>query len=78
MFKIGEKAIGRRRETRSIEATAEPTKCVLKLSVNGADVIDILLVTMEKATHHLRRFVVSCSPRLGRGEHTELFEKLER
>jgi hypothetical protein len=33
---------------------------------------------MEKATHHLGRFKISCSPRLRRGEHIELFEKLER
>ncbi len=56
VFKTGEKTIDRRRETRLIEAIAEPNKCVLKLSFNGTDAVDILLVTMEKAAYHLRWF----------------------
>gem|GEM_PF-1355989 len=32
---------------------------------------------MEETTHHFGWFVLSCSPRLRRGEHVELFEKPE-
>jgi hypothetical protein len=77
VFKIGEKAIDRRRETRSIEPTAQPHNRVSKLSFNGANAVDVLVVAVEEPTHHLRRLVLSCSPRVRWGEHVELFEKLE-
>jgi hypothetical protein len=32
---------------------------------------------MKEATHQFWWFVLSCSPRRGRGEHVELFGKLE-
>jgi len=32
---------------------------------------------VEETTDHLWWLVLSCSPRLRRGEHVELFEKLE-
>jgi len=42
------------------------------------NVVDVLVVAVEKATHQLWWFVVSCSPRLHRSEHVELFEKREK
>jgi hypothetical protein len=77
IFKIGEKAIDRVSRRRSIEPTAEPNDRVPKLSLNGTNAVDVVVVAMEEATHQLWWFVISCSPRLRRGEHVELFEKLE-
>ncbi len=37
-----------------------------------------MVVATKEATHQLWWFVFLCSPRLRRGEHIELFEKLER
>ena len=70
-------SIDRRQETRSIESTAKPYDRVPKLSFNGTDAVDIVVVAMEETTHQLWWFVLSCSPRLRRGEHVELFKKLE-
>jgi len=36
-----------------------------------------MVVAMKEATHQFWWFVLSCSPRLRRGEHVELFEKFE-
>jgi len=49
----------------------------LKVSFDGANAVDVLVVAVEKPTHQLWWFVLSCSPRLHRGEHVELLEKLE-
>jgi len=77
MFEIGEKAIDHISGRRSIAATAQPDNRVLKLSFNQPNPVDIAVVAMEDATPQLWWFVLSCSPRLGRGEHVELCEKLE-
>ena len=50
---------------------------VPKLPLNRTNAVDILVVAVEKPAHQLRWFVVSCSPRLRRGEHVELFEKFK-
>jgi len=77
VFEIGEETIDRVSRRRSIEATAEPDDCVVQFSRNRTNAVDILVVAVQKPTHHLGWFVVSCSPRLRRGEHVEFFEKLE-
>ena len=77
VLKISEEAIDRVSRRRSIEAAAEPDNGVVQFSCNRTDAVDVLVVAMEKSTHHLGRFKISCSPRLCRGEHIELFEKLE-
>jgi hypothetical protein len=53
VFKIGEKAIDRRRETRSIELTAQPDNRVSKLSFNETNTVDVVVVAMEESTHQL-------------------------
>ncbi|EMA15955.1 hypothetical protein C442_18474 [Haloarcula amylolytica JCM 13557] len=78
MFEVGEKAIDRVSGGRSIEATAQPDDRVPKLSFNGTDPVDVVVVAIEEATHHFWWLMLSCSPRLRRGEHVEVFEKLER
>jgi len=62
MFEVGEKTIDRRRETRSIETTAEPDNCILNLSFDGADAVDVFVVTVGEATHQIWWLMVSCHP----------------
>ena len=76
-LEVGEKAIDRVSRRRSIEATAQPDNRVPKFSLNGTNAVDVVVVAMEEAMHQFWWFVLSCSPRLRRGEHVELFEKLE-
>jgi len=47
VFEIGEKAIDRRRETRSLEAAAKPDGRILKLLCNGSDAVDVLVVIVQ-------------------------------
>jgi len=77
VFEVGEKAIDHVSRRRSIEAAAQPNDRVPKLSFNGTNAVDVVVVAMEEATHQLWWFVISCSPRLRRGEHVELLKKLE-
>jgi len=77
VLNISEEAIDRVSRRRSIRAAAEPNNSVVQSSCNRTDTADVLVLAMEKSTHHLWRFKISCSPRLCRGEHIELFEKLE-
>lgn len=77
MFEVGEEAIDRVSRRRSIEAAAQPDNRIPKLSFNGTNPVDVVVVAVEEATHQLWWFMLSCSPRLRRGEHVELFEKLE-
>jgi len=77
VLEVSEEAIDRVSRRRSIEATAEPDNGVVQFSCNRTDAVDVLVIAMEKATHHLGRLKISCSPRLRRGEHVEPFEKLE-
>ena len=77
MLEVGKESIDRVSRRRSIEPTAEPNDRVPKLSLNGTNAVDVVVVAMEEATHQFWWFVLSCSPRLRRGEHVELFEKLE-
>jgi hypothetical protein len=77
VFEVGEEAIDRVSRRRSIEATGQPDDRVLKFPLNRTNPVDVLVVAVEKATHQLSWFVVSCSPYLRRGEHIEFFEKLE-
>lgn len=77
VFEVRKEAIDRVSRRRSIEATAQPDNRVPKFSFNGTNAVDVLVVAVEKPTHQLWWFVVPCSPRLRRGEHVELFEKLE-
>ena len=77
VFEVGEKAIDRVSRRRSIESAAEPDERALNLLCDGSDAVNVLVVTMEEATHQLWGLMVSCSPRLRRDEHVELFEKPE-
>lgn len=75
MFKIGEKAIDCRPETRSIEARSKPNECVLKLPFNYANAVDVFVIAVGKSSHQFWWLKVSCPPSLRRGEHVEHFKK---
>ena len=69
VLETGLKVIDRVSRRWSIEITSQPDGCVLKLSPNGANTVDALVVAVETATHQLGWVVGSCSPRFV-GENT--------
>jgi len=77
MFKIGEKSINRISGRRFIESTVVPKKAVLEFSCHWTCAIDILVVTVEKATEEIRWLIDSCSPPRSGGEHVVVLQKLE-
>jgi len=73
---VGEKATDLVSRRRSIEPTAQPDHRVPKLSCNGSNAVDVLVI-VKKTAHQCGWFVVSCLRRLHWGEHVELSEKLK-
>lgn len=57
---VGKKAIDRVSRPRPIEPTTQPDGRIPKLSCNGPNAVDILVVTVKKAANQLGWFVVSC------------------
>jgi len=77
VLEVGKESIDRVSRRRSIEPAAQPNNRVPKLPLTRTNSVDIVVEAMKEPTHQLWQLVLSCSPRLRRGEHVELFEKLE-
>jgi hypothetical protein len=76
VFKIGKEPVDRVSQRWLIEAAAQPNNRVPKLSFNETNAVDVMVVAVEGAAHHLWWLMLSCSPLLRWGNHVELFEKL--
>jgi len=53
VFEVGEKAIDRVSGRRSITPTTQSDHRISKLSFNGTNAVDVVVVAMEEATHQL-------------------------
>ncbi len=56
VFKIGEEPIDRVSRRRSIEVTTKPDQRIVQFPYNRANPVDVLVIAMEKATHHFGGF----------------------
>ena len=77
VFEIGEEAINRVSGWRFVVSAVVPDEAVLEFSRNRTCPVNILVVTVQKATEEAWRLVDSCSPAVSGSEHVGPLEKLE-